>query len=127
MALFLGVALGRLMRNRGGMALSASLALPPMIMAAYFLGPRFTLPEATIAAVFAALPWMARESRLAFLRLDPHFENAARCLGASGWRVFWRVALPLVWRPVLGASAIAFGRVLTEFVLVMVIRRRATL
>jgi molybdate transport system permease protein len=126
-ALVLGVCAGRLLGRRGGMMLSAALALPPMIATAYFLGPRFDLTAATIAAVLAALPWLARESRLAFLRLDPRYEDAARSLGASEWRVFWRIALPLAARPVLAAAAIAFVRVATEFVLVMVVRHTVQL
>jgi iron(III) transport system permease protein len=32
----------------------------------------------------------------AFASLDPAYDEAARCLGASGWRRFWKIQLPLV-------------------------------
>ena len=58
-----------------------------------------------------SLVWAARA---AFASLDPNLGNAARSLGASGWRVFWRMELPLVLRPILAATALAFGRALAE-------------
>jgi molybdate transport system permease protein len=36
-------------------------------------------------------------------------------LGASEWRVFWRVSLPLARRSVLAASVLAFARSLGDF------------
>jgi molybdate transport system permease protein len=36
-------------------------------------------------------------------------------LGASEWRIFWRVTLPLVRRPILAAALLAFARALGDF------------
>jgi molybdate transport system permease protein len=66
------------------------------------------------AGVVSAMPLLMRASRTAFASLDPNLGKAARSLGASGWRVFLRIELPLVLWPVLAAVALAFARVLAE-------------
>ena len=43
------------------------------------------------------------------------YPKAARSLGASEWRVFWRVSLPLAWSQILAATALAFARSLGDF------------
>lgn len=47
-------------------------------------------------------PLMVQSSRAALANVDPVLENAARTLGASELRIFWRVTLPLarrgIWR-----------------------------
>ncbi len=45
----------------------------------------------------------------AWRALDPRSARTARCLGASPDRVFWRVTLPLLLRPVLIALALGFS------------------
>jgi molybdate transport system permease protein len=42
-------------------------------------------------------------------------ESAARTLGLNEWRAFFRVTLPLAWRGVLAATALAFARALGDF------------
>ena len=42
-------------------------------------------------------------------------ERAARNLGASEWKVFGRVAIPLARRSILAAAALAFARSLGDF------------
>jgi ABC-type sulfate transport system permease component len=58
---------------------------------------------------------LIRSARMAFRAAGEDYVNAARSLGASEWRIFWRVMLPLSFRPILTASAIVFARVFTEF------------
>jgi len=41
--------------------------------------------------------------------------QAARTLGASEWRVFREVALPLAWPGVLAGTILSFARALGEF------------
>ena len=43
------------------------------------------------------------------------YEKAARNLGASEWRVFWRVTLPLARRSIFAAGVLAFARSLGDF------------
>ena len=47
--------------------------------------------------------------------VDPRLENAARTLGASEWKVFWQVSLPLAWRGIVAGGMLAFARGMGEF------------
>ncbi|MEX1306433.1 MAG: ABC transporter permease subunit [Rhodovibrionaceae bacterium] len=47
--------------------------------------------------------------------LDERYNRAALCLGASPGRVFWRIKLPLLLRPVLFAGAVAFAVSVAQF------------
>lgn len=44
-----------------------------------------------------------------FRSLDERYVRTARCLGAGPARVFWRVKLPMLIRPVLFAAAVGFA------------------
>ena len=140
-ALVLGVSAGWLLARKkfaGRELLDAFLALPlvlpPTVLGYYLLvvlgtqsplgrsfesvfGFRltFTVPAAVLAAVLHALPFMVKMVRGAVEDLDPACEMAARTLGASEWRVFFTVTLPLVHRSVLAATLLAFARALGDF------------
>ena len=75
----------------------------------------FTWQAAVVASTFHAIPLLIKSSRAAFETVDRSYEKAARNLGASEWRVFWRVTLPLARRPVVAASVLAFARALGDF------------
>jgi molybdate transport system permease protein len=47
--------------------------------------------------------------------VEPELMNAARTLGASEWRVFRRVALPLAGPGILAGTILSFARALGEF------------
>jgi len=57
-------------------------------------------------------------SRGRLQELNRDYGDAARSLGSTEWRIFWRVMLPLGWRPILAAAALGFVRVLVEWSLV---------
>jgi len=61
------------------------------------------------------LPLLVKSSRAALESIDRSCERAARTLGASEWKLFWRVTLPLAQRSILAATAIAFAQSLGEF------------
>src|ERR1700726_172805 len=75
----------------------------------------FTWKAAVLAALLAALPLLVKSARAAFESVDRSFERAARNLGASELRLFWRVTLPLARRSILAAGALAFARSLGDF------------
>lgn len=75
----------------------------------------FTWQAAVVAACFHAIPLLVRSARAAFESIDHTFENAARSLGASEWRVFWRVSLPLARSSIAAAAVFAFARALGDF------------
>jgi molybdate transport system permease protein len=54
-------------------------------------------------------------ARGALEQVDPHYLQAARTLGASEWRVFGEVALPLAWPGVLAGTILSFARAFGEF------------
>ena len=75
----------------------------------------FSWPATVITASVVAFPLMYLSARAALEQVDPHFLQAARTLGASEWRVFREVALPLAWPGVLAGTILSFARALGEF------------
>ncbi len=110
------------------------LVLPPTVLGYYLLvlvgresplgrlyewatgGPLvFTWQAAVLAAMLHAIPLLVISARAALESVDRSYERAARNLGASEWRVFWKVSLPLARRSILAAAALAFARTLGDF------------
>jgi molybdate transport system permease protein len=75
----------------------------------------FSWPATVISAAVMSFPLMYMTSRGAFEQVDSHVENAARTLGASEWRVFWSVTMPLAWPGVAAATVLSLARCLGEF------------
>ncbi|HUS07251.1 MAG TPA: molybdate ABC transporter permease subunit [Bryobacteraceae bacterium] len=75
----------------------------------------FTWQAAVIAALFHSAPLLIKSARAALESVDHSYERAARTLGASEWKLFYRVSLPLAWRSILAATALAFARALGDF------------
>jgi len=75
----------------------------------------FSWPATVIAAAVVAFPLMYLTARAALEQVDPQFFQAARTLGASEWRIFREVALPLAWPGVLAGTILSFARALGEF------------
>jgi molybdate transport system permease protein len=75
----------------------------------------FTWKAAVVAALLHSLPLLVKSARAALESVDRSYERAARSLGASEWRLFWRVTLPLAHRSILAAIALAFARSLGDF------------
>lgn len=75
----------------------------------------FTVTAAVLAAVVVSFPLMYQSAKAAFLALDPHVEESARTLGASEWRVFFTVTLPLAWPGLAAGIVLSFARALGEF------------
>lgn len=140
-ALAAGLALAYLLANRNfrgkelvDALLTLPLALPPTVLGFYLLvligrasvigkiwesifgSPLvFTIKAAILAAVLHAAPLLIKSARAAFESVDHSYERAARTLGASEWRLFWQVTLPLARRQILAAAALAFARSLGDF------------
>lgn len=75
----------------------------------------FRWTGAALAAGVMALPLMVRAMRLSIEAVDTRLENAARTLGATPWRVFRSITLPLSLPGVLAATVLGFARSLGEF------------
>jgi molybdate transport system permease protein len=64
---------------------------------------------------YRRIPLVFKSARAAFEGVDAQLENAARTLGASEPRVFFRITLPLAWRGILAGTMLAFARAMGEF------------
>ncbi|RIK29085.1 MAG: iron ABC transporter permease [Chloroflexi bacterium] len=60
---------------------------------------------ALVTLTLLSYPYLLLSVRAALLRIDPAIEEAARSLGDSAWRTFWRTTVPLL-RPALGAGGL---------------------
>lgn len=75
----------------------------------------FTWWAAVLSAAVVSLPLMYRSARAALETVDKSLERAARTLGATEWRVFFTVTLPLAKSGVVAGVLLAFTRALGEF------------
>ncbi len=75
----------------------------------------FSWPATVIAAAVVSFPLMYLTARAALEQVDSRFLEAARTLGATEWRVFSEIALPLAWPGVLAGTILSFARALGEF------------
>jgi len=73
------------------------------------------LTGVVIALVHALLPFMTLMLMTVIQRIDPHIEDAARSLGASPWRLFWRVVLPLSSRGLAAGAALVFAIAVSSY------------
>lgn len=75
----------------------------------------FTPYAAVLASAVVAFPLMYQTTKAAFQSIDTTLEDAARTLGASEWRVFWTVTLPLARHGLVTGLVLSFARALGEF------------
>lgn len=136
-----GIALGWLLARRrfpGKLLLDTLLMLPlvvPPVVTGYALlvlfgtrGPvgafladtfgltfAFRWTGAALASAIMGFPLMVRAIRLSIEQVDPRLEQAAATLGASHWRVFLTITLPLAWPGLVAGAVLAFAKALGEF------------
>lgn len=75
----------------------------------------FSWPATVIAAVVVAFPLMYRSARGAFENLDSDMLDAARTLGWSNRKIFFKLMLPLSWSSIAAGTVLSFARALGEF------------
>ena len=75
----------------------------------------FRWTGATLAAAVMALPLMVRAMRLSIEAVDRRLVGAARTLGATPWRAFASITLPLSLPGVMAGAMLGFARSLGEF------------
>ncbi len=137
---FIGILAAKLMSNYNGKlknildtVFTLPLVLPPTVVGYLLLllfgknGPLgqflikfeytiiFSWPATVIAAAVVAFPLMYRTSRGAFEQIETNVVNAARTLGASEWKIFWKVIFPLALPGVASGTLLSFARALGEF------------
>lgn len=75
----------------------------------------FTEWAVVLAVAFVAAPFYVRQAIAAFGAVDPQLPAAARTLGASPWRTFRRIDLPLAASGLAAGAVLAFARGVGEF------------
>jgi molybdate transport system permease protein len=75
----------------------------------------FTKYAIIIAQVFVILPFIVNSTRASFEDIDPHYQKAAKVLGASEWYTFKKVILPLSKNGIYTGMVLAFARAMGEF------------
>ncbi len=72
-------------------------------------------PGIIIAMMFGSAPFLINAARDGFLSVDPRMEQVAQSLGASPWKTFWTITLPLARRSILTGSMLMWSRGISEF------------
>ncbi|MBQ5695658.1 MAG: molybdate ABC transporter permease subunit [Clostridium sp.] len=75
----------------------------------------FTWSATVISATVVAFPMMYRTCRSAFEQIDKNMILAARTLGLSEIKIFFKIAVPLAWPGIIGGLVLSFARALGEF------------
>ena len=75
----------------------------------------FRWTGAALAAAIMGLPLMVRAMRLSIEAVDRRLELAARTLGASWWRAFFTISLPLSLPGILAGAVLSFAKSFGEF------------
>lgn len=75
----------------------------------------FSWSATVIAATVVAFPMMYRTCRSAFEQIDKNMISAARTLGISETKIFFKIAIPLAWPGIIGGLVLSFARALGEF------------
>jgi molybdate transport system permease protein len=75
----------------------------------------FTWRAVVLAGAVMSFPLLVRSAQTAFQEVNRRFEDIARTLGSTEWRVFRTISLPLAARGIAAGAVLAFARALGEF------------
>jgi molybdate transport system permease protein len=75
----------------------------------------FTTPAVILAETFVSAPFFVQAAIASFRRVDERLLVVARTLGASPFRAFLKVGVPLAAPGLLGGAAMSWARSLGEF------------
>lgn len=74
-----------------------------------------------VAMLFVSTPFYVNAAREGFQSINPRLERVARTLGASQWKAFYRITLPLAIRHLFSGAVMAWARGVSEFGAIMII------
>jgi len=116
------------------------LVLPPTVLGLYVLvaigsqsplgrawmawtghGLAFTFEALVIASILYSLPFAVQPIASAFAQVDPSLLEASATLGASRWRTFLRVLVPLSIDGIVTGGVLSFAHTLGEFGVVLMV------
>ncbi|MCR4944171.1 MAG: molybdate ABC transporter permease subunit [Clostridium sp.] len=137
---FIGIGISYLVANYKGKfkglidgILTLPLILPPTVVGFFLLvlfgknGPIgklllhfdvtviFSFSATVIAASVVSFPMMYRTARSAFEQIDSNIIYAARTLGLSEFKIFYKIAVPLAFPGIIGGLVLSFARAIGEF------------
>jgi len=75
----------------------------------------FTTAATVMAATFVSMPFLVLTVEAGIRSIDRRYEEAARTLGASPWRIFRQVTLPLIAPSLFAGAVLCWARALGEF------------
>jgi len=116
------------------------LVLPPTVLGFYVLlaigsrspigrlweqwtghGLAFTFEALVLASILYSLPFAVQPIAAAFAQLDTSLVEASATLGASRWRTFTRIVLPLSKQGVVAGGVLSFAHTIGEFGVVLMV------
>lgn len=137
---FIGIVISYIIANSRGKLkglidgiLTLPLILPPTVVGFFLLlvcgknGPIgkilayfgksliFSWEATVIAAIVVSFPMMYRSTRSAFEQIDYNLISAARTLGLSEFKIFYKIAIPLAYPGIIGGVVLTFARAMGEF------------
>jgi len=84
-------------------------------LSAFGIDIAFTTAAVVLAQTFVALPFMVTSLESQLVSTGQHYERVAQSLGASKWRTFTTITLPLLGPGLLSGTVLTFARALGEF------------
>ena len=75
----------------------------------------------SLAMAYVSLPFLVNAARDGIVAVDPKLERVARTMGASPWQAFFKVTIPLSWRPILSGAIMMWARGISEFGAVVIL------
>nr|WP_173715201.1 molybdate ABC transporter permease subunit [Clostridium beijerinckii] len=75
----------------------------------------FSWSATVIAAIVVSFPMMYRTTRSAFEQIDINILSAARTLGLSEFKIFYKISIPLAMPGIIGGLVLSFARAMGEF------------
>ncbi|MDN5704861.1 MAG: ABC transporter permease [Yaniella sp.] len=84
-------------------------------LSAFGLDISFTTAAVVMAQTFVSLPFMVTSLESHLGSSGQHYERTAQSLGASKWRTFTTITLPLLRPGLISGTVLTFARALGEF------------
>lgn len=75
----------------------------------------FSFSATVIAATVVSFPMMYRTTRSAFEQIDSNIISAARTLGISEFKIFYKISIPLAMPGIIAGIILSFARAMGEF------------
>jgi molybdate/tungstate transport system permease protein len=106
-----------------GIALFSIFCRHGLIGAPLFPTVKFfdAIPGIVVAMLFVSIPFFINPVREGFQSVDPRLEKVARSLGASEWKAFYKITIPLSYRHILAGIGMSWGRGISEFAAIILL------